>query len=264
MDKPMKILPFGKYKGQPVEVLEQDQQYRDWLLAQPWFRERFQLIHTYIVNNFGAPAETPEHNALQARFLDESFRNALGELLFDSANRRVDVTDLVNKEIAEIRDKLTALLVSRETLPRPFVSREYNDRTMAELTADIAALTSRADPLQAWLACPIVRLDSYVWFEREGRDVDIAWRWMPTFVERDPNGESRWYLTCGRDVGCELKPTIGDDYPAILRQMRASNAAVLVIGEYQGTGATEQQMRAIFRASGIRVVFVSEIDARAH
>jgi len=262
MDKPMKILPFGKYKGQPVEVLEQDQQYRDWLLAQPWFRERFQLIHTYIVNNFGAPAETPEHNALQARFLDESFRNALGELLVDPALVRDDVTGLVNKEIAAIRDELSPLLVRRERLPRPFLSPEENGREMTELTARIASLASRADPLEAWLERRDLRLHSYVWFEREGRDVDVAWRWVPTFLQRE--AQSSWYLTSGHDAGCELKPAIGDDYPAILRQMRASNAAVLVIGEYQGTGATEQQMRAIFRASGIRVVFVSEIDAHAH
>jgi len=31
------IVPFGKYKGQPVEALQGDPAYADWLAAQPWF-----------------------------------------------------------------------------------------------------------------------------------------------------------------------------------------------------------------------------------
>jgi hypothetical protein len=71
------IVPFGKYKGQPVEVLANDRGYLDWLTAQAWFRERYAGIYTLIVNNFGEPTETPEHNALQARFLDEDFCRGL-------------------------------------------------------------------------------------------------------------------------------------------------------------------------------------------
>src|SRR5260221_12243408 len=67
------IVPFGKYKGQPVEVMQQDHQYVEWLMAQGWFRERFGGIYTMIINNFGEPAETPEHNALQAKFLNDDF-----------------------------------------------------------------------------------------------------------------------------------------------------------------------------------------------
>jgi hypothetical protein len=67
------VIPFGKYKGQPVEVVAQDKQYVDWLTAQPWFRERFANIYTLIVNNFHEPSETPEHNRLQALFLERDF-----------------------------------------------------------------------------------------------------------------------------------------------------------------------------------------------
>jgi hypothetical protein len=67
------IVPFGKYKGQPVEVLAADHAYCDWLTGQSWFRERYGAVYTLIVNNFAEPSETPEHNALQARFLDDDF-----------------------------------------------------------------------------------------------------------------------------------------------------------------------------------------------
>ena len=68
------VVPFGKYKGQPVEVLASDRDYCDWLLAQAWFVQRYPQVHTLVINNFGEPTETPEHNALQIRLLDDHFR----------------------------------------------------------------------------------------------------------------------------------------------------------------------------------------------
>src|SRR5712671_7625107 len=75
------VIPFGKYRGQPVEILAADREYVDWLTAQPWFRERYGNIYTLIVNNFGEPAETPEHNTLQALFLDERFAASVFEVV---------------------------------------------------------------------------------------------------------------------------------------------------------------------------------------
>ena len=69
----LEIIPFGKYKGQPVDLLAQDPQYCEWLSQQDWFRTRYPAIHTLIINHFGQPEETPEHNALQALFVDEAF-----------------------------------------------------------------------------------------------------------------------------------------------------------------------------------------------
>jgi hypothetical protein len=69
----VEIVPFGKYKGQPVEALAQDRSYCDWLMGQEWFRSSYTAIHTLIVNNFGVPDETPEHNALQALFTDNEW-----------------------------------------------------------------------------------------------------------------------------------------------------------------------------------------------
>ena len=57
------IIPFGKYKGQSIEVLRNDPEYVQWMTTQDWFRERFAWFHTLIINNFGEASETPEHNA---------------------------------------------------------------------------------------------------------------------------------------------------------------------------------------------------------
>ena len=52
------IIPFGKYKGQPVEVLAADRQYLSGSAGQSWFRERYQNIYAMFVNNFAEPTES--------------------------------------------------------------------------------------------------------------------------------------------------------------------------------------------------------------
>src|SRR5438105_3001900 len=76
------IVPFGKYKGRPIEAMAADRAYVDWLTAQPWFRDKFNSIYTVIVNNFQEPADTPEHNRLQVLFLKAEFRAAVARFAF--------------------------------------------------------------------------------------------------------------------------------------------------------------------------------------
>lgn len=55
-----KNVPFGKYKGRPIELMLSDRQYCEWAAAQPWFRERHPTIYQIIVHGTEAQ-ETPEH-----------------------------------------------------------------------------------------------------------------------------------------------------------------------------------------------------------
>src|SRR5215831_8388673 len=68
------LVPFGKYKGQSMEALAQDAGYCEWLLGQSWLGELFPNVYTLIINHFGEPSATPEHNRLQLRFLEEKLR----------------------------------------------------------------------------------------------------------------------------------------------------------------------------------------------
>jgi uncharacterized protein (DUF3820 family) len=72
-------------------------------------------------------------------------------------------------------------------------------------------------------------------------------------------------------AGIEIKPSVGDDYPAVLRQMRAASVRfnltnyrrryfnqILCLVSYTGIGATRQQFVATFKAAGIAVVFIKK------
>ena len=71
------IIPFGKHKGATVaELLAKDPAYADWITAQGWVAERFAELHAAILSRGAGTDDTPEHNAIQVRFLDPVFRAA--------------------------------------------------------------------------------------------------------------------------------------------------------------------------------------------
>src|SRR5690606_16428300 len=83
---------FGKYRGQPVQALIADQDYRDWLLSQPWFRERWGNVYQTVINYGGEPQDSPEHNEMQVAFLDDDRCLALARLLSPSMFDRSRIT----------------------------------------------------------------------------------------------------------------------------------------------------------------------------
>src|ERR1700722_16010655 len=80
-------VPFGKYKGQPLEIMLSDANYVSYQKQQPGFMKWLQDNHITIYNIFtsGAPQvqDTPEHNKLQARFLDGKFLTTFFTTLYD-------------------------------------------------------------------------------------------------------------------------------------------------------------------------------------
>jgi len=185
------LIEFGKYKGQPLEVLQQDKQYTDWLMGQDWFRDRYSNVYALIVNNFGAPAETPEHNAMQALFLDD---------------------DLCKKFAWVVNSKRTKR------------NERFNDIKLMEVIEKS--------------------------FENQGADVAFS-----VFVKLE---DERWGDSFPFRI--ELKPQMGDDYPAVLRQIQANKCRFVVYKKYTGTGVSEKQMKAIFIASNALALSVDEFS----
>ena len=224
------IVPFGKYKGRPIEAMAQDQKYVEWLTAQPWFRERFANIYTLIVNNFQEPTETPQHNALQVLFLRKEFCDAffmfVGEVgHFARTDFELDGFDV---RVAACRFQEAVREGQRVNLPVGMIGEG-------------------------------TRVDEY------GRE------WLKYRELR--SWDEYWHI--------EIKPTVGDEYPAVLRQIRNAvqhqNALcrdrmktgrydlpeiehpVLFLEQYIGAGATEEQFIQIFESAGIKVVFLDEV-----
>jgi hypothetical protein len=44
------VMPFGKYRGAPLDAVVEDVTYAEWLLAQPWFSEKFPRQRSYLAH----------------------------------------------------------------------------------------------------------------------------------------------------------------------------------------------------------------------
>jgi hypothetical protein len=47
---PSMMMPLGKYRGAPIDVVLDDIAYVEWLLRQPWFRERYPTHWRYLAD----------------------------------------------------------------------------------------------------------------------------------------------------------------------------------------------------------------------
>lgn len=191
-DMNTQLVPFGKYKGQPMEVMQMDKKYCDWLSKQDWFREQYGNVYNQvIINNFTEPSETPEHNRLQVKFLDETF-----------------IDRFVSKKL------------------RPAISaNEF--------------------------------LIESIQFEHHGWDVCICYQYS-----KETGGELDRYGS----VCFEIKPCLGDDFPAVLRQMKKNSNrysgtfSVCIIDEFSASGATYEQVQQMFRASKFSLLKFSDFE----
>ena len=194
------VVPFGKYKGQPAEVLLADREYCDWLGAQPWFRDRYPAVYQVIVNYGAEPADSPEHNQMQAAFLDDARCVALARLLWPAV-----------------------------------LADDYRSDTGDYYTFD-----------------PEARLR---WKDFEWRGWDVIF----TF-----GGD----LKMSASFGVELKPDLGDDFPAVLRQVRSYGTGegyprrkrCVVVRRHHFEAVTWEQVVAMFEASGVTLIHESDLE----
>jgi hypothetical protein len=228
------VIPFGKHKGKTVaELLTVDPGYADWVTSQGWVAERFAELHAAIINRGAGTDDTPEHNALQARFLDEAFRESTIKLAQEE------------KLQDELDDTKRHLIYDAKYEIDLFANPRYHWETISQERLDEAHAAMK-DISEKNMA-----LQTKVSFEISGVDVLVEFYWTSPRTNR--RGKSGY-------VRIELKPAIGDDYPTVIRQMRRLGATVLVASQYTGRGVSEMQLCQMFEASGLTVVFVQEIE----
>jgi uncharacterized protein (DUF3820 family) len=225
------IVPFGKYKDQPIEVLQSDKQYLDWLLAQGWFKDRYHDLFTIVINNFQEPSDTPEHNAMHVKFLNDDYvYRLLSPVVGFTKPGRV-----ASKKF-ECDGWDVFVVLSNIT------TKEHEQ--LVKTTEELSGCGSLPKAIGDNWACK----DAVIANEKNNAEIDMLWKAVKV-----------------AGVYLELKPTVSDDFPAILRQMKATKMAqarqcdirkmVLLVGEYNGKGATRDEFVAFMKNEGIVVLF---------
>ena len=236
------IVPFGKYKGKPLEVLLKDESYSKWLSGQDWFQEKFKNIYTIIVNNYhSAPIDTPEHNQMQVKFLNEEHALKLA-FLISRGKLFIPGNDHFKEKITEFIKEL----------------KEYKI-DLSEIIEDFKRMKGQN----------LLKI-SQIEFEKKGVDVsyDVIYGYGEdfgvseyTFSRAAQVFNDFWsYSYIHLKLRVELKPSVGDDFPSVLRQMKSNGSSTLVIRNYTGTGASYEEFKNYFTSQGITVVTENEIE----
>ena len=67
--KDKNLVPFGKYEGQPLEVLLADKSYCAWLVGQASIREQHPELCDLAFKEHGRDLKTPSHSRMQAEYM---------------------------------------------------------------------------------------------------------------------------------------------------------------------------------------------------
>lgn len=262
MDFP--IVPFGKYKGQPITALINDSKYLEWCKSQEWF-QKYPIIYNICVNQTIAPNDTctPEHNKLQNLFLEQKFilqfisnflcfdeYNSYLDNVFEteifkffSDNKKFDSIDLekfnINVEFEGVYNWDVILLLSMKSNNIELKAGSIGDISL--VTGDFSSLKGFCD-----------KLFGHVDFVCYGTC----------------SNKSFFSVEVDIKVYIEIKPLMGDDYPNVLRQMKKQQKLtgitdtkyfILFVGKYSSQHTTKEQIIKIFKQSDIKLVFVSDL-----
>lgn len=257
------LIPFGKYKGQPVDVLQADPQYMDWLMGQSWFAERYKNIYTVVINNFGEASETPEHNAMQVKFLESEWCTKFAICLLQKKIKGMQ--DKIQSQKIESLKRLVDLFNANrlEVINHLCSTQSDEGPRILRITANLRAKSCYKKMLEAAMGMIELYRSLPSSFDIGQADlIKVEFYGFDAVIRIDVDDLL---------VFCEMKPSMGDDYPAVIRQIN-SNAArakanqynhrtVLIVGQYTGKGATYEQMVSFFSIAGIEVVKESDIDS---
>lgn len=288
------IVKFGKYKDKPIAALAQDKEYVEWLLATPWFKQQHGDLYNIVINNFQTPQDTPEHNKIQIKFLEESYIFkfafvAIGEKLFSFGSSQQDedwlriLKDLVELYATKYESELEN--INRSILYDTKCIKNHPGTPAAKMATENLALDENKLKSMESKNCSIQRnikelignFDqqqikllsiSDLNFESKKSATDVSFKinygclaCEPLWAIEDKLNKKFYSFQKTFIFTIEIKPQVFDDYPSILRQMKHNNSKYLFISEYNGVGATLEQFKSYFETQGIKVIFESDVDS---
>lgn len=217
------VVPFGKYKDQPLTNMLADTSYMDWYMAQPNFKKS--PFYNIVINQINQPSDTPtpEHNKIQNMFLDNDW-----------------VTKFMRKMTSEVREK------------------PWKCRFETKHNWDVA-IDSMKNYRQSHNCknCLDYRRDGmcdhtlsfhtpYIFIEIKtliGDDYPCILRKMNTQIEMTKKDKDRIYST---------------GYGNLYKE--GHEKYCLLVKEFKSETTTKDQLIQIFNNSGINVIFLEDID----
>ena len=279
MSENHQIITFGKYKGQPAEVLQSDPEYCQWLQGQDWFAQKFPGISTLIINNFGKPEDTPAHNRLQAMFTKPEFVKKLFMHFYDVAAIVKDQKDhykaMYQKCLQDIEKERVRLQKEKESATQWMCVKDpENARIKCGVDVYQKIGQGRYGHYGSFWHIP----NSLCFCNRAADNDSPVGKFSVDNVSFEFNG---WdVLATGNIIRAydnglfhafvEIKPSVGDDYPSVMRQIQANKSKVdknrnavyvLLYDNFCATGASLEEVQTMFTNNNIAMVSFAQIDS---
>jgi hypothetical protein len=242
------IIPFGKYKGEPVEILAADKKYKEWLMRQTWFKEEHFLLYSIVLNNFRKAFDSPEFNRIK--------------LLFENPVYRIKLAYLVNPELFQ----QNSAVINAAMLPILHTEEECGSYHF------IRALANPVEEEEFGLYSRQMLKFSDPDFEQ----VDVSfsfWYGIQFYYDNDHyyGSWSRFRHEVCTEYHILIMPEISKDFQSALRLMKATMPVeknehlfekffILLIGVFTGTESSREEFVTLFEEQGYKVVFENEVD----
>lgn len=231
----IEVLKFGQFKGQPVEVLADHPDYVEWLLQQPWFKQKYQAQYNIIINNFAVPNDTPEHNKLQAKFLSRPLIERLARHFFEWPNNGL------------------------VTISQPKFETEGWDVFVQVKVADFSWIDKTKNKSWTDSYYNLKDENGFLWGEDTG-DVDKDY---PSIKKHRLYFAQHCTGYGGKSFGIELKASLGEDFPSVLRQVKRHgncDVAVVVVSDFNAVSVSFEQVTEMFMGDNIRLLKLSALE----
>ncbi|WP_157270167.1 hypothetical protein [Azohydromonas aeria] len=283
----LELIPYGKYQGQPLSLLLVHAEYALWLMGarHAHLRRHHPQLLQWLHKHFGPPASTPEQNRLQNRFLQPDFCLRLLLRVNPDLPAQLAATVAQDNIVRGWQARLPARIAERyqdyglaaplaEGQEPPESHRRHKARVLQALERElprllvecpgtpldaVPAVPADGAPVERWWE-PVLQLDEAL-FEVDGAHVQFTARAQCRVrVDDAAPGEGALVdFEFHDEVRIELRAQLGDDYPSVLRTMRAKRCNVLLIGQFEADGACWEELVEIYARRGIRVALLDEV-----
>ena len=290
------IVPFGKYKGQPVTTLIKDTKYLEWCKQQEWLKTH-KVIYNICVNQTitttDTNSKTPEHNKLQNMFLNEPSQIKLLNILFggnvDKKFKKKFKFLILDEEFISHFGIIKMPQINRSLKKSKIVFEEkYNwDFILHYFDCQNIMLKTKTDTTKISKDKLYNILKKYKFIYSSDEEIKVFDTYIEENIEDDNYSVYIDTYCCMCNVFCELKPVLSDDYPCVLRKMKTQieftktdkdfnnkmsikyfdktdicyikRKYILIIGNFKSTTTSKEQLIRIFKQSNIHIIFTEEI-----
>lgn len=292
----------GKYKGKTIAEMMVDTNYTEWLQNQDWFRRKHPNVHNLIVSiQSGAAScssKTPVHNRLQNLFLGQKFKTDFMDYIADHTTLFLGLKKRIQhiqktlggysfQQNLKISDMICVLEFEAENNWDVYIKTECcrghfyleaMEQGIQSLQIDTKCETGENidTKIKNYLTKVSTMIcDQLADAEFAGRKATIESiekkkKEIACFLEFDPDNNLLPYIEIfpAIEICIEIKPTVSDEYPNVLRKMKMQIKKmplienclfILLVEHFSADSCTRDQLIEIFAQSNIHVIFLKDI-----